>query len=99
VLAKLLRAGIVVESAEASAGHTTQIVLARDTSAIPLTEVLACIDEGSLRGGEEIAALIEQLSEAEREKLGSLTVNDLATGRLTLSRSFEHSESREVQPA
>jgi membrane protein len=99
VLAKLVHAGIVMESAEASADHTPQIVLARDTSAIPLTEVLACIDDGALRGGEEIAALIDQLSEAEREKLGTLTVNDLATGRLTLSRSFDRSEPREVQPA
>jgi len=99
VLARLTHAGIVVESAQASADHTPQIVLARDTSAIPLTEVLACIDNGALRGGEEIAALIEQLSAAERDKLGTLTVNDLATGRCTVSGAFAPSAAPDAQPA
>jgi membrane protein len=99
VLNKLMLAGIVVESTQASADHTPQIVLARDTSAIPLTEVIACIDNGALRGGDEITALIEQLSAAEREKLGSLTVNDLATGRCTVAGSLGPAAAPEPQPA
>ncbi len=94
-IAKLIRAGIVLESAEASMDHSPQIVLARDTSSIPLTEVLSCIDGAPYKGGEEIKSLLDGLGVAERERLGALTVNDLVSGRCTLATTIHSPEERD----
>jgi membrane protein len=95
VLGKLKRAGIVVESAEPSPDRTPTIILTRDTSAIPLMEVLSCVEGGLSKVGGKIASLLEELNAAERERLGTLTVNDLASGRCALSAAVHPPEIRE----
>jgi len=97
VLERLRHAGIIVESAEPSPDRTPPIVLARDTSAIPLAEVLSCIEGASPQAGAEITSLLDELGEAQRERLGALTVNDLASGRWHLSLPVQHSGVREPQ--
>jgi len=89
VLEKLRSAGIVVESAEPSPDRTPPIVLARDTSTIPLAEVLSCIEGAPPHAGAEITSLLDELGEAQRERLGTLTVNDLASGRCRVSPAVQ----------
>lgn len=99
VLTKLRTAGIVVESAEPSPDRTPPIVLARDTSTIPLTEVLSCIEGPPPKAGAEITSLLDELSEAQRNRLGTATVNDLAAGRCHLSPDVQPSAVREPRQA
>jgi membrane protein len=86
VLDRLKRGGIIVESAERSAGRDRSpgLFLARDSSAISIAEVLECLDKepASFHGDGRIVAILEGLTAAEREMLGSLTVQDLVAGRI-----------------
>src|SRR5229473_2667469 len=89
VLDRLERGGIIVESADGSAGRdrNAQLFLARDSSAISIAEVLGCLEmePASIRGDRRIVAILEGLTAAEREMLGSLTIQDLVVGRIAAS--------------
>jgi membrane protein len=89
VLDGLKRGGIIVESAERSTGRDRSpgLFLARDSSAISIAEVLGCLDKepASVHGDSRIVAILEGLTAAEREMLGSLTIQDLVAGRIAAS--------------
>ena len=86
IVERLKRGGIVIESADSSSffnrGHG--IFLARDSSKIPLAEVLGCLEStpATPGGDRRIAAILESVSAAEHELLGGLTVMDLASGKI-----------------
>jgi membrane protein len=99
VLEKLRHGGIVVESTELSSDRAAQLVLARDTSAIPLVEVLKCVDTGAPRGNKEVGTVLDELFAAEHERLGTLTVNDLVNGRLAVDALHQPEEVRRERQA
>jgi membrane protein len=88
VLAELKRGGVVVEYADGALGDRASLLLGRDTSAISLAQVLECFDKApaAARGNKRIAAVLETLNAAERERLGALTVRDLVSADLNLER-------------
>lgn len=81
LLGRLADAGVIVESS-APGPSAHGIFLARDSSAIQLTEVLAALESPRLDGAAEspVAKLVEGLAAGEREVLGKLTVKDLVKG-------------------
>jgi membrane protein len=82
VLDQLKLTGIIVESAEVSpVDRTHPIVLGRDSSEISVAEVLASLDQAPTTVSGQIAAVLEGISAAERDRLGALTVKDLVSGR------------------
>ena len=89
VLDSLKRGGIIVESADRSAGRdrSAGLLLARDSSAISIAEVLGCLDKepASVHGDSRIVAILEGLTAAEHEMLGALTIQDLVMGRIEAS--------------
>lgn len=90
IVERLKQGGIVIESVEAPSffdrGH--ELFLARDSSKIPLAEVLGCLERTTTKpgGDQRIAAIIESVSAVEHELLGALTVMDLANGKIAVSR-------------
>jgi membrane protein len=95
VLDQLKRANIVVEYADGALGDRAGLLLGRDTSAISLAQVLECFDKAPAdsRGDKRIAAVLETLNAAERERLGELTVRDLVSGHLNLEREVRQATS------
>jgi membrane protein len=93
VLNELKRTGIIVQSVDGSLGDRSVILLGRDTAAISLAEVLECFDKANFgtSGDNRIAAVLETLNEAERERLGALTVRDLVSGHFDLEREVRRS--------
>jgi membrane protein len=89
VLDRLRHGGIIVESADRSTGRDRSpgLFLARDSSAISIAEVLGCLEKepASVHGDRRIVAILEGLTAAEREMLGSLTIQDLVAGRIAAS--------------
>ncbi len=89
VLDRLERGGIIVESADRSADRdrSAALFLARDSSAISIAEVLGCLEmePASVHGDSRIVAILDGLTAAEREMLGSLTIQDLVVGRIAAS--------------
>jgi membrane protein len=81
VLGRLADAGVIVESSTPGAA-LHGIFLARDSSTIPLTEVLAALEAPRSDGeaNSPVASLIDGLGAAERAALGTLTVKDLVKG-------------------
>jgi membrane protein len=86
VLERLKHGGIVIESADPRSRFDRDrgIFLARDSSTITLAEVLGCLDvaPATPRGDQRIAAILEGISEAERELLSGMTVMDFASGKI-----------------
>ncbi|MGH7933627.1 MAG: YhjD/YihY/BrkB family envelope integrity protein [Candidatus Binataceae bacterium] len=85
VVERLKRGGIIVESADADSsrelGHG--LYLALDSGAISIAEVLGCLETAPARGGDgRVAAILEGLTAAEAELLGSFTVLDLIAGKV-----------------
>ncbi len=89
IVERLKHGGVVIESADSTSffdrGH--ELFLARDSSKIPLAEVLGCLEGTTANpsGDQRIAAIIESVSAAEHELLGGLTVMDLANGKIAVS--------------
>ena len=89
IVERLKHGGIVIESADSSSffdrGH--ELFLARESSKIPLAEVLECLESTTANPSvdQRIAAIIESVSAAEHELLGALTVMDLANGKIAVS--------------
>lgn len=80
VLDQLKLAGIIVESAEVSpVDRTHPIVLGRDSSEISVAEVFASLDQAPTAVRGQIAAVLEGIGAAERDRLGTLTVKDLVS--------------------
>jgi DNA-binding IscR family transcriptional regulator len=81
VFDQLKLTGIIVESAEVSpVDRTHPVLLGRDSSEISVAEVLAAIDRAPATVRGQIAAVLEGISAAERDRLGALTVKDLVSG-------------------
>jgi membrane protein len=79
VLRRLERGGIVIETAGGDGGERG-LFLARDASTVGLREILECVRGGGavvVSSDARVAAMVEQLHQAERETLGGLTVRDL----------------------
>jgi membrane protein len=89
IVERLKHGGIVIESADSTSffDHGHELFLARDSSRIPLSEVLGCLESATANpsGDQRIAAIIESVSAAEHEMLGALTVMDLANGKIAVS--------------
>jgi membrane protein len=91
IVERLKHGGILIESVDSSlfgnGGH--ELFLARDSSKIPLSEVLGCLENQAANpsGDQRIAAIIESVSAAEHELLGGLTVLDLVNGKITVAPS------------
>ncbi len=88
IVENLKRGGIVIEAADTPSilNHGYGIFLARDSSAITVAEVLACLDRAAAkpRGDQRIVAILDSVTDAEREMLGGLTVMDLVSGRIAV---------------
>ena len=89
IVEHLKRGGIVIEAADSPSifNHSYGLFLARDSSAITIAEVLGCLERASARprGDPRIIAIIENVTAAEHELLGGLTVMDLVSGRIAVA--------------
>ncbi|MGH7915828.1 MAG: YhjD/YihY/BrkB family envelope integrity protein, partial [Candidatus Binataceae bacterium] len=84
VIARLKGGGILVESIEESPYTNVDhgLYLARDSGAISIAEVLACLQTGLIgRASGRVHAIVQAIGEAEAEVLGSMTVRDLVAGK------------------
>ncbi len=96
VVRRLERGALVIESSGADGGGRG-LFLARDSAAIALAEVVACVrGDGGARApaaDARVAATVERLRAAERETLGALTVKDM------VERAEAGSPTQEAAPA